>query len=339
MAESSSGLEPGGARPSLRWPHRVAWCLGIVVFPLIWVGGLVTTTDAGMAVPDWPNTYGYNMLAYPLYDWFFGPWDLFVEHGHRLLGTLAGMVSILLVTVTVCSTRDRGLRWFAWILLLMVICQGALGGARVLLDDRDFARLHGCIGPLYFASIAAFGVMTGRWWQDRHRREALEGQPSRLGRMGMLLGVASYLQLVLGAFVRHLPESTLPGEFSALVWSHLTGAGLIAAGTGVVLLVSRAARYRGSGLRGPVLLAAVLVGCQIGLGLATWVVKYGWPAWMDRWSWAAAWVIPEKSFWQVNIVTLHVAVGSLILVAWVVVALRGYRLASPGSGGDDGAAG
>src|SRR5437588_9980427 len=68
------------------WPHRLAIALALVTFPLIWVGGLVTTYDAGMAVPDWPGTYGYNLLRYPWQTWLAGPWDLFIEHGHRLLG-------------------------------------------------------------------------------------------------------------------------------------------------------------------------------------------------------------------------------------------------------------
>ena len=80
-----------------RWSRRLALLLTVLTFPLIWVGGLVTTTDAGMAVPDWPNTYGYNMLLYPWESWLLGPWDLFIEHGHRLLGALVGMVTIALM--------------------------------------------------------------------------------------------------------------------------------------------------------------------------------------------------------------------------------------------------
>jgi cytochrome c oxidase assembly protein subunit 15 len=69
-----------------------------------------------------------------------------------------------------------------------------------------------------------------------------------------------------------------------------------------------------------------LVTLQFSLGLATWVVKYGWPAWMDRWGFSAGWVIPEKTFWQTGLVTMHVATGSLILAAWMVVALRSWRI-------------
>ena len=65
------------------WPHRLAVVLVCATFPLIWVGGLVTTYEAGMAVPDWPTTYGYNLFLYPWQTWILGPWDLFIEHGHR----------------------------------------------------------------------------------------------------------------------------------------------------------------------------------------------------------------------------------------------------------------
>ena len=89
-----------------KWVHRCAILLACTTFPLIWVGGLVTTYDAGMAVPDWPNTYGYNMFLYPPTTWLSGPWDLLIEHGHRLLGSLAGLVAIGLVCVCLLYTSD-----------------------------------------------------------------------------------------------------------------------------------------------------------------------------------------------------------------------------------------
>ena len=68
----------------------------------------MTTTDAGMAVPDWPNTYGYNLFLYPWQTWLAGPWDLFIEHGHRLLAATVGMLTIALLVVLL-RTDDR--RW------------------------------------------------------------------------------------------------------------------------------------------------------------------------------------------------------------------------------------
>src|ERR1700747_3739654 len=87
---------PANASP---WPHRMAVLLVCATFPLIWVGGLVTTYKAGMAVPDWPNTYGYNLFLYPWQTWLYGPWDLFVEHGHRMLAAAVGIITILLLVV------------------------------------------------------------------------------------------------------------------------------------------------------------------------------------------------------------------------------------------------
>src|SRR6266567_2784898 len=118
------------------WPHRLAVALALVTFPVIWVGGLVTTYDAGMAVPDWPGTYGYNLFRYPWQTWLAGPWDLFIEHGHRLLGATAGLLSIALVAVVLLTDRRPWLIASSLGALGLVIAQGVLGGARVLFDER-----------------------------------------------------------------------------------------------------------------------------------------------------------------------------------------------------------
>ena len=102
----SSESAPHANRAS-RWLHRLAVLSVCLVWPLIWVGGLVTTYDAGMAVPDWPNTYGYNLFLYPLSTWLTGPFDLFIEHGHRLLGAVVGVVAIAMVIACFLGERRR----------------------------------------------------------------------------------------------------------------------------------------------------------------------------------------------------------------------------------------
>src|SRR5436190_9860310 len=109
-------------------PHRLAVVLACATFPLLWVGGLVTTTDAGMAVPDWPNTYGYNLFLYPWQTWLAAPWDLFVEHGHRLLAASVGMITIGLLVVLMRSERRNWLRILGFVALALVIFKGVLGG-------------------------------------------------------------------------------------------------------------------------------------------------------------------------------------------------------------------
>src|SRR3954464_5062049 len=93
---------------------RIIRILAIVMccatFPLVWVGGLVTTYQAGMAVPDWPNTYGYNLFLYPLSTWISGPWNLFVEHGHRLFASLIGLLTIAFCVTVWRTGQPRWLR-------------------------------------------------------------------------------------------------------------------------------------------------------------------------------------------------------------------------------------
>ena len=84
---------------SFNWPHAIACLLVAATAVLLCFGALVTTFDAAMAVPDWPATYGHNMFLFPWAEWFYGPWDLFLEHGHRLLGAMVGVVSLVLAGV------------------------------------------------------------------------------------------------------------------------------------------------------------------------------------------------------------------------------------------------
>ncbi|HEY5311798.1 MAG TPA: COX15/CtaA family protein, partial [Pirellulales bacterium] len=133
------------------WPHRLAVLLVCATFPLIWVGGLVTTYDAGMAVDDWPTTYGYNLFLYPWRTWILGPWDLFIEHGHRLLGATVGLISMALLLTVWLRDKRTSVRWLAVAVFAAVCFQGLLGGLRVLFDERLLAKIHGCFGPAFFA--------------------------------------------------------------------------------------------------------------------------------------------------------------------------------------------
>ncbi len=314
-----------------RWPHRVAIVLAVIVFPLIWVGGLVTTIDAGMAVPDWPGTYGYNMFLYPIETWLFGPFDLFVEHGHRLLGSLAGLVAIWLVFVTMRNEPRKSVRRFSILLLILVIAQGMLGGMRVLLDARTLAKVHGCVGPAFFACVAGFIVVTSRWWWNQSSVRSLKASlPQRksgtsgygLIFLSTLMVAASFGQLVVGAFLRHIDVSSPANIYRGLVVLHIMIAVAILLGTTAQWINSRLPRFKDAGIRGSINILMLLVLAQIMLGLGTWVVKFGWPVWFAQQSFAASFIVGEKTFVQMNIITAHVAFGSLILAFWTVHMLR-----------------
>lgn len=306
------------------WPHRFAVLLVCATFPLIWVGGLVTTYDAGMAVPDWPSTYGYNLFAYPWQTWFFGPWDLFIEHGHRLLGALVGLITIGFVW-SVCRHDLRPwMRSASLAALGLVVLQGVLGGARVLMDQRQLAMIHGCVGPAFFGFSVALAVMTSKLWRDAKPQSTPE--VSKLKRLSLITLVLVFLQLVLGAQVRHIPVTASPGTFRILVFFHILIAIIV---TVHVLQVYRSVlktRSHAPALRLPGYALFGLICIQLSLGVETWVMKYGWPSFLAESDFAAGHTINAGSLVQSLTVTAHVAIGSLLLAFAVMLYVRTARL-------------
>ncbi len=312
-----------------RWPHRLAVLLVCATFPLIWVGGLVTTYDAGMAVPDWPNTYGHNLFLYPWSTWISGPWDLLIEHGHRLLGAIVGLLMILLLIVVWRQDRRRWVRWLAVGCLALVILQGLLGGGRVLMDDLLLARIHGCTGPLFFLSCVALAAVTSAWW--RSSAATVDGAAARLQKpawVALGLGIA---QLILGSHLRHLPANWSPSTFRGLAVIHLLVAAMLF--VQVVWLTLRCWRDAESRrlplLWRPATAISLLVALQIVLGIGTWIVKYSWPTWLPRPANFRTFTVQAESMTQAVTVTAHVAVGSLILATALLLALRATRLSQP----------
>jgi len=303
------------------WPYLWAWLLVCATFPLIWVGGLVTTTDSGMAFRDWLTSDGTFFL---FYDWLSSVGDKFIEHGHRLLGAAAGFLAIGLVIVTLRTESRSWVKKLSLGILLAVILQGFLGGARVVFDQRTLALIHGCTGPLFFALCVAMVVFTSRWWREV---PALDDQRTarplamKTFRLAIVCACLAYAQLVVGAVVRHSPHMTANGTaaiFQAAVYFHLLLALLIVGH--IFLLAWRCLRSRLQRVGGFCLLA--LVGVQLLLGVSTWFVKYGLPHWTTTWLGEIPFVNREADAVQAAIITSHVAVGSLILVIAVAIALR-----------------
>lgn len=309
------------------WPHRWAVALACATFPLLWVGGLVTTTDAGMAVPDWPNTYGYNLFLYPISTWLSGPWDIFVEHGHRLLGALVGMISIGLLVVLWRNDRRRWMSWLGAAALALVVFQGVLGGMRVVLNERTLAMLHGCTGPLFFALTVALAVFTSRRWQGA-REPLLSPHGGTIRRLAVVTCILVYLQLLLGAVLRHVPIATEPGTFALAVKFHLFMAGVLLFHIALLAWAS----LRDVCSAGIIhWLAAALAGLmcvQLALGAATWLAKYSVPYWASGFVPANWGAIVDKGWLQTHIVTAHVAVGSMMLGVSLALALYALRLLS-----------
>jgi len=311
-----------------RWPHRVAVALVCAVFPLIWVGGLVTTYEAGMAVPDWPSTYGYNLFLYPWTTWLFGPWDLFIEHGHRLLGALAGMLTIALVAFIWRFDRRRWVLSLALVALAAVIVQGVLGGMRVLFDERQLAKIHGCFGPFYFALCVALAAVTSRPWQTLPAAVGFR-KPRRWRLTAGITVVLVYVQLVLGAQLRHLTPGTPAQWFQAMLVFHLIVAGVLTFYAWRMSLLGWTDRSAAPLVARPAMWLGPLLTLQLCLGAGAWITNYGWPVWFAEQSWAASYTVTAEGPMQAVVTTAHVALGSLILATAVLTWLRAGRFVAP----------
>lgn len=308
------------------WPHRLAWALACATFPLIWMGGLVTTYSAGMAVPDWPNTYGYNLFLYPLASWW-NVWDVFLEHSHRLVGAGVGMITIALAVALWMQERRTWMRWMGLVALVGVLGQGTLGGLRVIEDALLLAKVHGCTAPVFFALTAALVAWTSRPWLQGVVAEHASARAMQWLAWSLTVGI--YLQIVLGAQLRHLPPDAAAFWFELWVWLHLIVAGLVLVGvSGAAFLAHRRLADQPQIVRRARLLLWLFL-IQLTLGAATWLVNYGWPAWFTDYIWAVDYTVVAKGRLQGWVTTAHVAVGSLCLIAALSMALWAQRSLHP----------
>ena len=316
--------------------HRVAWLTAAATFPLIFMGGLVTSHGAGMSVPDWPNSYGYNMFTFPPSLWLGRQaGGVFYEHSHRLMGSVVGMLSIVLCDWAWKTERRRWVRWLATGVLGAVIVQGVLGGLRVVLVELDLAIVHACFAQAFFCLAALMVVVTSRWWVDRRFADAILDR--LVFRLAAVLVAVVYLQLVVGAVMRHyeaglaipdlplaygkvLPpggeeglrlanesrrwDAGLPAVTLGQVWLHFghrLGAVVVTLAA-VALVVRVIRRGRREQFAGAALLSALLL-TQLTLGVLT--VLWRKPA---------------------DVASAHVAVGALVLVTAFAMTVRAARV-------------
>ncbi len=210
--------------------NQFATVAAITVFLLLITGGLVTGLEEGLAVPDWPNTFGHNMLLYPISEMKGG---VYYEHVHRLFGTLVGLTTLVLAALAWANRAPSSIRWGATALLAAVTLQGLMGGMRVtgaitlsqasedLAPSITFAVMHGVFGQAVFAGLCVLAVASCPAWRDR--RAAVVRAASN---PAVVLVVILLVQLALGALYRHLqipsPDGGAPAQPKWAMHAHLS---------------------------------------------------------------------------------------------------------------------
>ncbi len=288
------------------WPHRLAVVTVCATFPLLFIGGLVTGKGAGLAVPDWPTTFGYNMFLYP---WSQMVGGIFYEHSHRLAGSFVGMCTILLTLALWLKEPRRWLRWLGVAALAMVIIQGVLGGLRVVLLENTLAIVHASLAQAFFAFAGALALFTSQEWRGgRPETASLKiNDDGKLLRLGIITTVMIYLQIVFGAVLRHTGER---------LDAHLLFAGLVI--VHVFLIVQRVTKSYSNHPRllRPAGLLGALLAVQLLLGLGSYFGKY-------------TSMLRISAEGVVYITTIHLIVGALMLVTGLILTLRAFLLCQP----------
>jgi len=314
------------------WLHRFAVLTACVTLPLIFIGGLVTSHDAALAVPDWPTSYGYNMFLFPWEKWVGG---IRYEHPHRLFGSLLGFLAIALtVWVMIRERKRRWLRVLTLLSLALIILQGVLGGYRVILLLKPLAIFHACLAQVIFCLLSAIALFTSRWW--RQQEEVVRSPDTgSLRKWTLLCAILIFCQLILGAVMRHTDSGLAVPDFPRMygrwvppldqaalkqindvrpwddpltLWqigihvAHRIGAVIVCLGI-TAMLAGAWRHYRTSkAIFRPALILAGLVILQLGLGISV------------IWTQKAA-----------DIATAHVAMGALILVTGFLLTLIAFK--------------
>jgi len=289
-----------------------------LAFLLVLAGGLVTSNNAGLAVPDWPTSFG-SLFKMPR---MVG--GVKFEHGHRMIAEFIGLLTIIVAIWTWRVDKRQWMRLLTLGAVLGVVFQGALGGLPVLnFLPPAISTAHAALGQTMFCVLAALAVFTSRnWMTEPAERISREDARPLLRHAWMLLGFL-YLQLILGAAFRHVWTKWGPAGANrwpehkiihAFLYPHIINALFVA---GLVLYVGLRALTRHAGIsqiKRPALFLVLLLVAQLLLGFAAYVTR----------------VVNGVSEMQptgalVVTTVAHLGVGALILASTLVLIIQGHR--------------
>ena len=239
--------------------------------------------------------------------------NLFWEHGHRMVATTVGLLTIGLMVYTLVKEKRNWVRKLSVVALGGVIAQGLLGGLTVkLMLPLVVSAAHATLAQLFFCTTVSLAVFTSKSWIEAVPiGEEKDNVPLRYLCTAALVTI--FLQLILGATLRHSAhwDEQLPTE---LILAHIGGAfavTLMLGGAGITVL----RRYKGNTfLTRPAMIALSLLVVQLCLGLAAYLVRVKSPG------------DPQPLNPMINVTVAHVACGALVFATTIVLTLRTYKV-------------
>ena len=285
--------------------HRFALLVAGATFFLIIAGASVTSHDAGLATSDWPLSNGQ------VFPKMVG--NLFWEHGHRMVATAVGLLTIVLAVYLQLRERRTWVKRLGWIALAGVIAQGLLGGLTVKMNlPLAVSTAHATLAQLFFLITVSLAVFTSRSWITPASSLTEDGSGVSLRALCIVALAVILTQLVLGATLRHSAtwDEDLP---TGLLLAHVGGALVVTlvlgATVATVMVRYRTEKY----LTRPALIAAALLFVQLLLGLAAYITRMASPN------------DPQPLNPMVAVTVAHVACGALVFATTIVLTLRVIR--------------
>lgn len=318
-----------------QWLQRFATLTACATLGLIALGGLVTSHGVGMAVPDWPTTYGYNMFLFPVSQWIGG---IFYEHTHRLVASSVGMLTAVLAVWLWLKESRRWVRWLGVLALFLVVLQGVLGGLRVTLYKDEIGIFHATLAQLFFTLLCALALFTSTSWEGWSLPPLKLTSGLQKGFLSAALLILS--QLILGATMRHQHAGLAVPDFPLAygkIWPPMDPQSLEAINqrradirdfkpvTAMQIGLHMAHRITAGGILFLVGWVALAVRRELGVGSG-----------FGRWTWAWFTVIVAQALlgattvWSnkaADVATAHVVLGALSLAAGSLLSIMAFKCA------------
>jgi len=253
------------------WLARLGLVTVFVYLPLILVGGAVTSTESGMAVPDSVTTYGAISVLFP-FELMAHP-RIFLEHSHRLFGTLAGLVTIVLMIRVLTASSGRLAKVLAVALFVAVCLQGYMGAQRVSERSIPLAIVHGIFGQIVFTLSGVLAATLSTGWRSMTGDDERANTAAKARTIAVVTVVALLLQLALGAAARHLAHMDPPSNGTG--HARLTHAGFSFVVMGLLIVLGAMAMRTARSGRGIAVLRRLGAGLH---GVVTFQFLLGWAA-------------------------------------------------------------
>ncbi len=212
------------SKKSSKWMTRFLWFTSLNVLALLGLGGLVTSKGVGMAVPDWPTTFGYNMFFLPWDKWVMGG-GVFEEHSHRVFASWVGFLTLIIGGGLAALDTRKWVRRLGYLAVFLVILQGILGGLRVRLMKDEIGIFHAALAQVFLCLILWLSWCRTRTW-FRLGGQVLPSVRQKGSALFWVFTFMIFMQLIFGAVMRHehagLAVPDFPTAYGSWAWPDTT---------------------------------------------------------------------------------------------------------------------